>query len=159
MGGGGPDGGCSCSEPVGNWLCTGSGSTRGISGSTVIAENISERIGTYNWCDAASSQGQLVDGVKALRACDGRRIGETCGSTTKATNGAHYVSGLEIHSMAVGSTWNPVCLGYLRSLYRVVAQQFCGDANALQKQMVVMHVPDGSEILGMEDPSESVSRS
>ncbi len=44
--------------------------------------------------------------------------------------------------------WNLVCLGWRRSLQRLVAQQLLGEANALLKQMVVMHVPDGSGNFG-----------
>ena len=61
------------------------GSTSSISaGKSVEAENMSVLLLPV----AASSHGQFVDGVNCFSAAEGRRIGETCGSTRKATRGA-----------------------------------------------------------------------
>jgi hypothetical protein len=88
------------------------------------AENISVAVLIFWLIDSARSQVQLVDGVNAFNAGEGRRIGDTLGSTRKATKGAQYGSGLDFHSGWDGSTWMRVCLGGLRSLQRLVVQQF-----------------------------------
>ena len=61
------------------------GSTSSVlGGKTVEAENMSVLLFPV----AASSHGQFVDGVNCFSAAEGRRIGDTCGSTKKATRGA-----------------------------------------------------------------------
>jgi hypothetical protein len=58
------------------------------SGSSVKAENILVMIGTWSLPDAAMSHFQLVEGVEATSAADGRSIGEIWGLTRNATKGA-----------------------------------------------------------------------
>jgi hypothetical protein len=61
---------------------------RTTSGRMVMAANILVTVGTNMFPDAVKSHVQLVDGVKAFKAADGRSMGETCGSTKNATSGA-----------------------------------------------------------------------
>jgi hypothetical protein len=51
------------------------------------AENMSVT-GTLILVEAASSHGQLVDSVSCLRAVEGRRMVETCGSRRNVMSGA-----------------------------------------------------------------------
>ncbi len=74
------------------------------SGRIDSTENISVAVLIVWLMDSASSQVQLVDGVNAFSAGEGRRIGDTLGSTRKVTKGAQYDSGLDFHSGCDGST-------------------------------------------------------
>jgi hypothetical protein len=94
------------------------------SGRIDSTENISVAVLIVWLMDSASSQVQLVDGVNAFSTGEGRRIGDTLGSTRKVTKGAQYDSGLDFHSGCDGSTCRRVCRGGRRSLQRLVVQQF-----------------------------------
>jgi hypothetical protein len=99
-------GGCSSFLRSTEWVACGSRcACRSISGRRVDAPNMFVwLVGGASCGNAAKCHGQLVDGVKAFKAFDGRRTAETWGSTRKATSGVQYDSGLEVHSRAEGST-------------------------------------------------------
>jgi hypothetical protein len=58
------------------------------SGSIDSAENMSVAVLMVCRIDSAMSQVQFVDGVSSFNAGEGRRIGDTRGSTRKVTRGA-----------------------------------------------------------------------
>jgi hypothetical protein len=58
------------------------------SGSIDSAENMSVAVLMVCRIDLAMSQVQFVDGVSSFNAGEGRRIGDTRGSTRKVTRGA-----------------------------------------------------------------------